>query len=154
MNDVRGSRKAIAEGVFIFAADSWNMDREDRDWIYVGDAPAIHPQSGLPYHTAVSHSVGPKGPVSSIKRHEFVVRPVIKFDMYVANYASVDEKLSDDDIADTFTHFKEHGLGACRSQGFGKFEVLEVKELEKTETTPASESVPSAPAPAALTSVK
>jgi hypothetical protein len=148
MNEVRGSRKAIAEGVFIFCANSWSMPREERDWIFVGDEPAIHPDTRLPYHTAVSHSQGPKGPVSSIKRHEFVVRPHIAFDMYVAQYASVEDKLSDDDIAKALVHFQEHGLGACRSQGFGKFTLVSVEELEKTEATPASETVPAAPAAA------
>lgn len=129
MKSVIGSRKAIAEGVFIFCADSWDRPTEERDWIHLGDAP-----SGI--HTAVSHSVGPKGPVSSIKRHEYVLRPVISFDMYVANFSSVEEKLSDDDIARALTHFAEHGLGACRSQGFGKFDIVEVRELEMTSKVP------------------
>jgi hypothetical protein len=147
MNDVRGSRKAIAEGVFIFCANSWATPPEDRDWIYLGAETALGINDGNPFFTAVSHSVGPKGPVSSIKRHEFVVRPLIAFDMYVAQYAAVEEKLSDDDIADALVHFCEHGLGACRSQGYGKFDLVQVRELESTSTTPASASVPPSPEP-------
>jgi hypothetical protein len=131
MKNVIGSRKAIAEGVFVFCADSWEKPTEERDWVYLGEAPA-----GI--HTSVSHSTGPKGPVSSIKRNEYVVRPRISFDVYVAQFAAVEEKLSDDDIAKAFIHFSEHGLGACRSQGYGKFDLVEVRELGMTESVPTT----------------
>ncbi len=145
MNDVRGSRKALAEGIFVFGADSWETASEDRDWIYLGAEEDLGMVDGNAFFTAVSHSVGPKGPVSSIKRHEFVVRPQIRFDMYIAQFKAVEDKLSDDDIAAMLTHFAEHGLGACRSQGYGRFDVVQVRELEETVTTPKSESVPAAP---------
>ena len=133
MNTVRGSRKAIAEGVFIFCADSWEMPTAERDWIYVG------PDDPKPLvHTSVSHSIGPKGPMSSIKRNEYVVRPIISFDMYAANASSVDDKLDDADIAKALVHFAEHGLGACRSQGYGKFDIVEVREVSGATAKPDS----------------
>lgn len=145
MNEVRGSRKAIAEGLFVFCVDSWRTNPEDRDWIYLGEESDLGISDGNPFFTAVSHSVGPKGPVSSIKRHEFVANALIAFDVYVAQFTSVEEKLSDDDIADTLVHFGVHGLGACRSQGFGKFTVVQVRELESTPTPPATPSVSAMP---------
>lgn len=117
---VRGSRGALAEGLFVSSANA--SETTERDWIYLGAAPA-----GV--HTAVSHSVGPKGPVSSIKRHEYVVRPKIEFDIQIANVAFNADKISDDELAQTLIHFGEHGLGACRSQGYGKFDVVEVCEV-------------------------
>lgn len=132
MNDIRGSRKAIAEGVFVFCANSDSVPAAERDWVFLTDD--MFP----PVHVAVSHSIGPKGPVSSIKRHEYLVRPRIAFDLYVAHFASVETKLSDDDLAKTLIHFGEHGLGACRSQGFGKFDLLEVREIEAAATTPTN----------------
>jgi hypothetical protein len=139
MNEVRGSRKAIAEGVFVFCANSWEAPPEERDWIYLGE------EGEQKIHTAVSHSVGPKGAVSAIKRHEYLEQVTIKYDLYIAQFSSVDEKLSDDDIAKALVHFCEHGLGACRSQGYGKHDLLQVRELEATMTTPASHAVPPAP---------
>jgi hypothetical protein len=139
MNEVRGSRKALAEGVFVYCGNSWEVPSEDRDYIRVGDAP-------VGVLEAVSHSVGPSGPVHSIKRHEFVENVELTFDIYIAAYSSVEDKISDDDVAEMLIHFGEHGLGACRSQGYGRFDIIEVKELGVTQTTPASETVPSAPA--------
>lgn len=138
-NDVRGSRKAIAEGVFIFCANSWDLPSAERDWIKVGE------EGDQKIVTSVSHNQGPKGPTSSIKRNEYVVRPIISYDMYIARFAAVEDKLSDDDIAKALIHFQEHGLGASRSQGYGKHDILEIRPLEDTNSTPASDTVPAAP---------
>lgn len=129
MNEVRGSRKALAEGIFVFGENSWEATGDDRDWVYVGDTP-----SGI--ETAVSHTTGPSGPVSAIKRHEYMLGPTLKFDVYIANFASVNEKICDEDFAKMLVHFAEHGLGACRSQGHGRFDVVQVRELEATASTP------------------
>lgn len=123
--EVRGSRGALAEGIFVVGEG----DGPDRDWIRVGDAP-----DGV--HTAVAHTTGPSGPVSSIKRHEFVNSPTIVFYVLIANAKSVSEKISDDELAKTLIHASEHGTGACRSQGFGKFTVVSVEEIEGLVTAP------------------
>ncbi len=80
----------------------------------------------------------PKGPVSAIKRHEYVERVTIAFDMFIAQADAVDAKLSDDDVADVLVHYCEHGLGACRSQGFGKFDLVQVRELPAVASVPAA----------------
>lgn len=114
--EVRGSRGALAEGLFV-------SGETDSDWIRVGDEA-----DGV--ETMVAHTTGPKGPVSSIKRHEFVVQPTIVFVVMIAHAKSVAEKISDDELAKTLIHYGEHGFGACRSQGFGKFDVVSVQEIE------------------------
>ncbi len=113
----RGSRGALAEGVFVTAGVEGSAEA---DWIFVGasEQPAIY--------TAVAHTTGPRGPVSSIKRHEYVVRPRLWFTIHVAR--AIAGKLPDEAIARTLYHFGEHGLGACRSQGFGRFDVQSVEE--------------------------
>lgn len=133
---VRGSRGALAEGIFVSGMDSriGGQDLEERDWIYLGEKP-----DGV--LTAVAHTVGPSGPVSSIKRHEFVVRPKIAFEVMITNAGSVSEKISDDELAATLVHFQEHGLGACRSQGYGKFDVLSVEEIARGVGKPEMASV-------------
>lgn len=116
--EVRGSRGAIAEGVFV------SGENGDSDWIRVGDSP-----DGV--YTAVAHTTGPTGPVSSIKRHEFVVAPTLTFIMMIATVKNVADKISDDELAKTLVHASEHGAGSCRSAGFGKFDVVSVEELEQ-----------------------
>lgn len=118
---VRGSRGALAEGLFVCGADA--TDPAERDWIYLGEEP-----DGV--HQAVAHTTGPSGPVSSIKRHEYVNAPKIVFEVWIANADSVAEKISDDELAQMFVHAQEHGTGSCRSQGFGKFDVKEIRELD------------------------
>jgi len=116
----RGSRGAIAEGVFVYAIADEKAAPSERDWIYLGEKP-------FGTHTAVSHTTGPKGPVSSIKRHEYLVKPKITFEIALAN--AIKEKLPDEALAKTLVHFSEHGMGACRSQGYGRFDILDMTEL-------------------------
>lgn len=116
--DVRGSRGALAEGMFVVGVGA----PDDKEWIRVGDQP-----SGV--YTNVAHTTGPSGPVSSIKRHEYVDKAPLAFDIMIANVKNVADKISDDELAKTLVHFQEHGLGAGRSQGFGKFDVVSVTPM-------------------------
>ncbi len=117
--EVRGSRGALAEGIFVAGIGEGS---EERDWVYLGEKP-----DGV--HTAVAHTTGASGPVSSIKRHEFVKTPKIVFEVMIANAKAVSDKISDDELAKTLVHYGEHGLGACRSQGFGRFDIVSVQEV-------------------------
>lgn len=130
---VRGSRGALAEGIFVCSAGASDMPTEERDWIRVGAAP-----DGV--HTAVSHTMSPKGPVSSIKRSEYVIRPLLSFEVWIAATAVVADKISDDELAATLIHFGEHGLGACRSQGFGKFDIASVEEVSAVRSVGAEQA--------------
>lgn len=113
----RGSRGALAEGVFVMG-----IDRDDRDWIYLGAGPGGVDQS-------VSHHIGPRGPQSSIKRNEFVQAARIEFEVWIAR--AITDKLPDEALADVLLHAQEHGIGANRSQGLGRFDVVSVDELEQ-----------------------
>lgn len=121
----RGSRGAMAEGMFVYSVHDDTVDPAERDWVYLGKEPA-----GT--WTAVSHTTGPNGPVSSIKRHEYVERPLVTFEIAIeaGNNAP---KLSDEGMAKTLYHFGEHGLGACRSQGYGRFDVVSIEEVGVAE---------------------
>lgn len=112
---VRGSRGALAEGIFV-AGD------EDSDWIRIGDAPDS-------VYEAVAHTMSMQGPVSSVKRHEVALRPLLTFQVWIAKVSAVAEKISDDELAQCMIHFGEHGVGACRSQGFGRFDVKKIEEI-------------------------
>jgi hypothetical protein len=111
----RGSRGALAEGVFVCG-----IDPNDRDWISLGDSP-----DGIDQN--VSHTVGPRGPQSSIKRNEFIVGRQFECEVWIANAIAM--KLPDAAFADMLLHAQEHGIGANRSQGIGKFDILDVQEI-------------------------
>lgn len=132
----RGSRGALAEGVFVTAdltrirtkdeeaarsKGEDGFDRVELDYIYLGAQP-----HGT--YEAVAHTMGPQGPKHSVKRHEYVLRPEFSFIVTIAQ--AVAQKLPDDAFAATMVHFGEHGMGACRSQGFGRFDVLNVVDLQ------------------------
>lgn len=119
--EVRGSRGALAEGLFV----SGPGGGIESDWLYLGEKP-----DGV--IEAVTHSMGPSGPISAIRRNEYVTRPKLAFDVMIANAKAVSEKISDDELARVLVHYGEHGLGACRSQGFGRFDVISVTEIESS----------------------
>lgn len=53
----------------------------------------------------------------ALKRLDFVTQPHIDFELWVAAVA-----LSDEEVQSLFLLGQEVGLGACRTQGFGKFD--------------------------------
>jgi len=121
-NEIRGSRGAIAEGLFVYAAVPPDAPSEERDWIWLGEAPKGQ-------HTAIAHTMSPKGPVHSLKRHEYVEKVRISFDVAIARVLLEADKIPDEKFADMLVHYGEHGMGACRSQGFGKFDLVSVEDV-------------------------
>lgn len=126
-NAIRGSRGALAEGLFVYAVLPDGAPREDLDYIYL--APAPH---GV--YEAITHSMSPSGPIHALKRHEYVERVTFKFRMRIAQ--AVLDRIPDENIAGMLTHFQEHGMGACRSQGFGKWDLLDMRDVDMTLGTP------------------
>jgi len=118
-----GSRSRLAELTFVWGMPQKEGAAVEHDWVYLGDAP--HEK----LHVAVAHTTGPNGPVSSIKRHEYCIEPTITFDIVMAERAF--KELPPEMLARTLNHFKEHGLGACRSQGYGKFDILDMTYLDE-----------------------
>jgi len=111
-----GTKNRLAECLFVFGPD-----KDDREWIYLGEQPDGIDQS-------VCHSTGPRGPISSIKRKEYVLRPRIEFILRIAK--EVEEDLSPEILAKVLYHAGHHGVGADRSQGAGTFEVVSVEDCE------------------------
>jgi hypothetical protein len=75
----------------------------------------------------------PQGPRSIVRNMDYVERPVIEFQ--IKGLMSDKKKegsacpLTDDQLAIMLSHAQANGLGACRSQGFGKFTVLEFESF-------------------------
>ena len=121
-NEIRGSRGAIAEGLFVYADVPPGASSDERDWIWLGERPTD-------MHTAIAHTMSPKGPVHSLKRHEYVERVEFAFIVSVTKVLLEANKIPDEKFADMMVHFAEHGTGACRSQGFGKFDILSIEDV-------------------------
>jgi hypothetical protein len=132
-NEIRGSRGAIAEGLFVYSEVPPGETNEERNWIYLGP---LTPPAGWdkdkkwpPQHTAIAHTMSPKGPVHSLKRHEYVERVEFTFVVSIARVLLEANKIPDDKFADMMVHFAEHGTGACRSQGFGQFDIISIEDV-------------------------
>jgi hypothetical protein len=130
--EIRGSRGAMAEGVFVHSVNDVTADKSELDYIYLGEKPTD-------VITQVAHTNGPKGPQSSLKRHEWLYRPILTFDIIIAH--AVADKLPNEAWARTFLHAQEHGIGACRSQGHGRFDVLSIEDLGAQSASAPAESL-------------
>lgn len=64
------------------------------------------------------HTSGPKGPVNSLAYHEYCHQPTLAFEVMVAN-----DDIKHEHWPPIWTLAQENGLGACRSQSFGRFNV-------------------------------
>jgi hypothetical protein len=66
----------------------------------------------------IGHVSGPKGPQSTLTYHEYVERAVIEFDVMVCR-----DEVKAEHWPEIWVHCQENGLGALRSQGFGRFDI-------------------------------
>lgn len=105
----KGPRNFVAERVFV------NPDR-----IYLGTFEPTRVE------TTFGHVVGPQGPRSMIQRFEVVERPRIQFEIIV-----VRDSVVYDNWNDIWVLGEQNGIGASRSQGYGRFEVLRLDRLKK-----------------------
>ena len=69
--------------------------------------------------------VGPRGPRSILKRNDYIERPAIKFQVWVVKRAEMKRK----ELVEILTLAQDNGLGACRSQGYGKFDVVALEKM-------------------------
>ena len=114
---IQGGKGGIREGFFVFSA---NTDSVEKNWVYLADKP-----DGV--HQGITVVDGPKGRLTSIKRNEFVTGTKMTF--YLAIAKAVLKKIPKESLADTMLHMMEHGIGACRSQGFGMFNILNIRDI-------------------------
>lgn len=97
----KGARNFLAERVFV---------AEDR--IHLG----VDQPSGQ--ETVIGHVTGPQGPRATLGRHEFVTRAKIEFCVM-----SHRDCIKPDQWEELLILGQEIGLGALRSQGYGRFNV-------------------------------
>lgn len=113
----KGAKSFLAERVFP-TPDQFYLGRKEPDGVEM----------------VVGHVTGPQGPHSTLGYHEYVRQAVITFDVLVAR----------DDIPhewwpDLWTLIEENGIGALRSQGYGKSDVLLWELIDRLSPAPSPE---------------
>ena len=68
---------------------------------------------------SIGHITGPQGPRSTLDYYEFVERPEVSFEVMV-----LEDRVPTESWPQIWRYAQENGLGAKRSQGFGRFDVL------------------------------
>lgn len=64
------------------------------------------------------HATTPRGPMSSLSYHEYVERAVFRFQIQV-----VRDEIAAENWPEIWLLCQENGIGACRSQSYGRFDV-------------------------------
>ena len=98
----KGARSFLAERVFVAPEQIW-LGRIEADGIEM----------------VIGHVTGPQGPRSTLGYHEYVSQAEITFDVLVTRDAIPEEWWPE-----LWTQMEENGLGALRSQGHGRFDLL------------------------------
>ncbi len=118
----RGSKQILAEGLEVVAI-STNGKPAHRDRIRLPEVTGMHEQA--------IHVKTPAGPRSALKRFDYVSKPVLNFEIWVLKTDSKEKRhIGETELVDILTHGQENGLGASRSQGYGKFDVVEFQSLD------------------------
>jgi hypothetical protein len=99
----KASRAFFAERVFV-----------EPDKLRLG----VHEPTGV--ELVVGHLVGPTGPRSTLTNYEYVERATIEFRVLVLR-----DCISAGQWRDIWSHAQENGFGTLRSQGHGRFDVVQ-----------------------------
>lgn len=76
------------------------------------------------------HIMTAQGPRSALKRLDYVEKAVIEFDLWrYKTHANETRHISHDNFVRILTFAQENGLGADRSQGHGKFDIIEFQQV-------------------------
>jgi CRISPR/Cas system CSM-associated protein Csm4 (group 5 of RAMP superfamily) len=83
------------------------------------------------YIEDVGHVMGPRGPRSILKRADYLEKPKISFELWVARslHTKREDPLTKDRLYKMLILGQNIGLGANRSQGYGKFNLIKFEEI-------------------------
>jgi hypothetical protein len=97
----KGAKSFVAERVFV---------NPDRLWLGRTEPDGVE--------MFIGHVMGPKGPQSTLTYHEYVEGAVIDLEIMVLR-----DEVRAEYWPEIWVHAQENGLGALRSQGFGRFDI-------------------------------
>lgn len=109
----------------IFAGAKWGTTRKGprnytAERVFVAEPSAVLLGKNEPdgVELFLGHVSDASGRRSTLTYYEYVVQPTLEFEVMV-----VEDGISEDQWAFIWVHAEENGLGALRSQGFGRFDV-------------------------------
>jgi len=124
----RGVRQILQHSFFIRGCE-----HPDRVYLYdKGHKEADRKRLVEPdgHEETVAHVIGPQGPRSTIKFHDYVEPGTyIEFEIWFAD--PKDKRMSEEFLTYCMQLAQDNGFGCSRSQGFGRVKFLTVEELQK-----------------------
>lgn len=111
----KGAKSFIAERVFV-SPDKLYLGRAEPDGVEM----------------FIGHVTGPKGPQSTLTYHEYVEGAAIDLSVMVLR-----DEVRAEYWPEIWVHAQENGLGALRSQGFGRFDIERWERVRQEATTAA-----------------
>jgi len=117
----RGSKQIMAEGMEVKGQE---LDgRTDRVYLQGKKQPDGTDESAIHVMTA-------QGPRTALRRMDYVTQPTLSFEIWVLKTAAQETRhIGEEQLVEILTHAQENGLGASRSQGEGKFSVVEFQKI-------------------------
>jgi hypothetical protein len=115
----KGSKQILQHGFEIKGADG------DDQRIRLGVSQPSGSEEG-PIHVMTA-----QGPRTALKRFDYVQGVQIKFQVWVLKTAPQEKRhVGEKELIQMLTFAQENGLGANRSQGYGKFDVVEFAKID------------------------
>lgn len=112
----RGSKQILCEGMEVKAPNGG-------EYVRIGKEPSGAEETAIHVMTA-------QGPRTALKKYDFVSQPILKFEIWVLKTAAQETRhIGEDDLIKILTHAQENGVGASRSTGEGKFDVVEFSKI-------------------------
>jgi hypothetical protein len=114
-------KQRVAERMFVIE-DRVYLDRQEPDGFEEGPV----------------HAMTAQGPISALKRADYCKRPLIAFTVEVLNeaYVTKDKKRipPGDALLALVDYGRNNGIGAERSQGAGRYEIITFEQIENSES--------------------
>jgi len=108
-------KDSIAHGLFV---------KPERIHFYRGQTWLQKPDG---HDETAIHVMTRRGPRTALKRSDFIEKAKCRFEIWVAGPA-----INEEDLRRLFTLGQEIGLGASRSQGYGKFDLLKFESIPES----------------------
>lgn len=119
----RGSKQIMAEGMEVKSIDGNLPNANGGARIYLGKKAPDGTDEGA------IHVMTAQGPRAALRRMDYVTEPTLSFEIWVLKTdPKEDRHIGEKQLIEILTHACENGLGASRSQGEGKFDVVEFQK--------------------------
>lgn len=124
-------KKVGSKQIFQHAFEIKSMAEIAVDRIYLGrDSQYIKTPDA--FHEGPIHVQTAQGPRTALKRTDYVTEATISFEIWVLRTETAEKRhVGEEEIKRMLTFGQENGLGAERSQGHGKFDVVAFKCVQK-----------------------